>query len=933
MDWIRNYKDRYLQTATLDVLFPAEEGIDGLKQSLDRLFQQALQAIDRGASILILSDRSVTPKQAPIPMLLAVSGLHHYLIRQGKRMRASLVVESGEPRDVHHFAVLIGYGAAAIYPYLVYETIQHLVSQPGRFKVNLAAALSNYKKSLEAGILKIMSKMGISTVSSYRGAQIFEALGLGSNLVDQFFTGTPSRIGGIGLDQVASDDLTFHGKAFGLPVPPELDEDGFFRFRKNGEYHAFNPTVFKALHKLVETGDQKDYRAYAKAVQNRQPTALRDLLSFRPGNPVPLDEVESVEAIVRRFATSGMSHGALSREAHETIAIAMNRIGAKSNSGEGGEDRERYHPKPNGDWPNSKVKQVASARFGVTPEYLNSAAELEIKMAQGSKPGEGGQLPGGKVSKEIAAIRHSVPGVTLISPPPHHDIYSIEDLAQLIHDLKEANRRAKVCVKLVAEVGVGTIAAGVAKAYADVIHIAGHDGGTGASPLTSIKHAGIPWELGLAETQQVLMLNGLRERVTLRTDGGLKTGRDVVIAAMLGADEFGFGSAAVVATGCVMARQCHLNTCPVGVATQNEQLRAKFTGKPEYVVNLFMLIAGEVREILAALGFRKLEEIIGRTDLLVQSIPHSHPKAGYLDLSAILVAGDISQDTPRKRLRERNDRPRLGEEDLFLNNGASHGLFLDGGLRLKAEIANTDRTVGAKLSGEIARVHGDQGLPDGSIEATFEGSAGQSFGAFCIRGMRLILFGEANDYVGKGMAGGELVIRPPTRSQFASHENVIIGNTVLYGATGGTLYAAGRGGERFCVRNSGARAVIEGLGDHGCEYMTGGIVVVLGEVGKNFAAGMTGGVAYVLDEAHLLPERYNPQLVSIERLKEDNEDLLSLLREHLHWTESPRAQEVLTNWEEFRPEFWVVMPHPPEAAVKVAPSLFSTIGAPAENAP
>ncbi|MBI4532188.1 MAG: glutamate synthase large subunit, partial [Candidatus Latescibacteria bacterium] len=792
-------------------------------------------------------------------------------------------------------------------------TIYDMVGEEG-----FGHVLQRYRQSLNAGILKVMSKMGISTLNSYRGAQIFEAIGISDSLIQQCFTGTPSLIGGIGFEGIEADVLRFHRDAFGGDEPAELEDRGYYRFRNTGEYHAFNPFVFKALHKAVRSGKYEDYRVYAQLVETRPPATLRDLLEVKQaGTPIPIEEVEPVELIVRRFVASGMSHGALSREAHETIAIAMNRLGAKSNSGEGGEDPTRYHRRPNGDWPNSVIKQVASARFGVTPDYLASAKELEIKMAQGSKPGEGGQLPGHKVSEEIAFIRHSVPGVTLISPPPHHDIYSIEDIAQLIYDLKHINPRAKVCVKLVAEAGVGTIAAGVAKAYADVILISGHEGGTGASPVSSIKHAGGIGELGLAETQQVLVLNGLRGRVTLRTDGGLKTGRDVVISALLGAEEFGFGTATVVAAGCVMARQCHLNTCPVGVATQDERLRSRFSGRPEMVVNFFTLIAQEVREILAQLGFRTLDEVIGRTDLLMSKDLSDHYKAKYLDLRPIFAQIDPSWTQPRHHIKERNDRIDAPLDDSILQD-AKDAIAENTSIVLNYEVRNVHRAVGAKLSGEIAFHYGDKGL-DGVIECRFRGSAGQSFGAFAIRGMRLVLIGEANDYVGKGMAGGEIILRPPKEARFAPHENIIMGNTVMYGATGGALYAAGRAGERFCVRNSGGRAVVDGVGDHGCEYMTGGVVVILGGTGRNFGAGMTGGVAYVLDEHRNFPERCNLQLVGLERVtSEEDVDLLqSMIGRHLETTNSRRSGEILSRWEEYLPLFWKVVPHLPPSVKSV----------------
>jgi len=907
-------------SAVLPALFPVAEGPAGLEAALERLCQEAASAIDAGKSILILSDRGLSQTHAPIPMLLAVGAVHHHLIRQGKRMRASLVAETGEPREEHHFACLLGYGASMIHPYITFETIVSLVSNGAKHGLDgfdIPKALQNYKKAVEHGILKIMSKMGISTLSSYRGAQTFEALGITKSVIDKYFTGTPSRLDGVGLEEIAQEVLSFHQAAFS-EEKPRLHQEGIYRFRRTGEYHAFNPDVFKGMHKLIKSGAEKDYQTYAKAVDERPPTAIRDLLSFKPTKPIPIEEVEPVEEITKRFTTGSMSYGALSLEAHETIAIGMNRLGAKSGSGEGGEDPSRYHRKPNGDWGNSALKQVASARFGVTPEYLSSALELEIKMAQGSKPGEGGQLPGHKVSVEIATIRHSVPGVTLISPPPHHDIYSIEDLAQLIYDLKQSNPRAKVAVKLVAEAGVGTIAAGVAKAYADVIQISGHDGGTGASPVSSIKNAGVSWELGLAETQQVLVLNNLRERVILRTDGGFRTARDVIIGAILGAEQYGFGTAAMVAIGCVMARTCHLNTCPVGIATQRPDLRAKFPGTPEMLVNFLTLLAEDVRRILAELGFRKIEDIVGRVDLLEQKAV-DNPKAMRLDLSRILTPADPTWKRPRYHTWERNDR-KDRPLDLRIIKDAKRSLDGDGPVELFYKIRNIHRAVGTRVAGEIARRYGDTGLSPGTIQCHFEGTAGQSFGAFSIRGLRLYLNGEANDYVAKGMGGGEIIIRPGKGAEFQSHENAIVGNTVMYGSTGGFLYAAGRAGERFCVRNSGGIAVIEGVGDHGAEYMTGGVVVVLGETGRNFGAGMTGGLAYVLDESKEFELKYNPQLVGLARLEaaEDMELLRDLILNHLEFTKSRRAQDILDRWEHFLPLFWKVEPLSEAGRVSVA---------------
>ena len=901
------------QIATLSVCFPVSSGEQGLETELEALCQRASEAVDAGTTLLVLSDKEVNRDSAPIPMALAVGAVHHHLIREGKRMRVSLIAETGDAREEHHFAVLIGYGAAAVNPYLAFSTIVQLAEDDELEELTAAKAIETYKATVEKGLLKIMAKMGISTVSSYRGAQIFEALGINATVIDKCFTGTTSRLSGIGFAEIAAEMLHFHTKAFSSNEDnASLEEAGYFRFRRNGEFHAFNPTVFKSLHKFVKAGESEDYEKYVDAIEEGEPSSLRDLLTFKPSTPIPVEEVEPAEDIVRRFTTGSMSFGALSRETHETLAIAMNRLGAKSGSGEGGESPTRFKPQPNGDLASSAIKQVASGRFGVTPTYLISARELEIKMAQGSKPGEGGQIPGHKVTAEIASIRHSVPGVPLISPPPHHDIYSIEDLAQLIYDLKQANPRAKVAVKLVSEFLVGTIASGVAKGYADVIQISGHEGGTGASPLSSIKNAGTPWELGLAETQRSLVMNELRDRVVLRADGGMRSGRDIVIAAMLGAEEYGFGTIAMVATGCVMARQCHLNTCPVGVATQDPALRAKYPGTPEMVVNFMLGVANEVRVILANLGHSCLNDIIGRPELLQPIDLADYPKAAMLDLREILTPADPTGTQPRYHLQERNDREDIPLDDQILTD-AEAAIAQKKSIQLSYSIRNTHRTVGAKLSGEIAKHYGDVGLPDRTIQCNFEGSAGQSFGAFCISGVQFVLTGEANDYVGKGMAGGELVIKPALTASFKTYENTIIGNTVLYGATGGTLYAAGSAGERFCVRNSGATTVVEGVGDHGCEYMTAGTAVILGETGRNFGAGMTGGAAYVLDEKQQFEKKYNSDWVKLEKVtgEADVKNLMALIQNHAAYTGSQHAENILANWETFLPYFWKVVTPPP----------------------
>jgi glutamate synthase (ferredoxin) len=945
------------QAATLDTTWPVADGVDGLEGAVKRLCQQAVAAVKSGASLLILSDRGLNRERTLIPALLATSGVHQRLIQAGVRNQASLLVETGEARDVHHVAALVGFGASAVNPWLALRTVQDEVRTAGRHAegVTPTQAVENTCKALEKGLLKIMSKMGIATVDSYCGAQIFDVLGLAEEVVERYFPGTPARLGGLGLCDLAADVLAWHHAAFpdggALAV---LDSYGLFKFKRDGEYHAYNPDVVRALHEVVgagkvsgvtsqvsgsggnlgeaegaegKTGNQEDqrnqspsalrfplsesYQRYAELVQQRPAANLRDLLDFAPRRePVPLDEVEPAEAVLRRFSSAAMSHGALSGITHETLAIAMNRLGGASNSGEGGEDEARY-----GDERNSKIKQVASGRFGVTPAYLMAAEELQIKMAQGSKPGEGGQLPGHKVTDEIARLRHSTPGVALISPPPHHDIYSIEDLAQLIFDLKQVNPEAAVSVKLVSEAGVGTVAAGVAKGHADLIHLSGADGGTGASPLSSIKHAGGPWELGLAETQHTLLNNGLRGRVRIRVDGGFQSGRDVVIGAMLGADEFSFGTAALIAVGCKMARSCHTNTCPVGVATQRADLVAKFPGQPEHLMVFMHQVAEEVRQILARLGYRSLNEVIGHAELLTQTV--TGKEASYLDLQSLLWTPDTGQ--PRRNVDPRN--PLLVGADLddrlaaeALDELAEYG----SPVRLRYAIANTDRTVGARLSGQLARRYGNAGLPAGSIVVELEGTAGQSLGAFLCNGIHLHLTGQANDYVGKGLGGGEIVLRPQASTQYTWHENVILGNTALYGATGGVLYAAGRAGERFAVRNSGATAVVEGVGDHGCEYMTGGVAVILGETGRNFGAGMTGGLAFVYDPADVLPSRYNPQLITLRRVqrREHVKQLRALLRQHYQLTASQRAKEVLDHWDEEIGDFWLVLPKEAVAAIE-----------------
>lgn len=921
------------KSTVISTLWNASEGEDGLEPAIQRICAEAEAAIDSNTRIIVLSDSGVDHSRVSAPMLLAVGAVHHHLIRVGKRMRASMVCQTGEARDVHQVACLIGFGAAAVNPYLAYETVRELLERDGT-SGDFAKSVVNYRKAIEAGILKIMSKMGISVVNSYRGAQIFEAIGISSALMEKCFKGTTSQIEGIGFKEIAVESLTRHAMAYSEAIPVEsgkLSDPGYYRFRRGGEMHVVTPPVLQSFHAYVgikgtdKAGKAEDYKKYVDSVLANTPVALRNLLEILPTSegPIPIDEVEPIEDIRKRFTTAGMSLGAVSPEAHECLAIAMNRIGGKSNSGEGGEDPARFKRRDNGDWANSAIKQIASGRFGVSAAYLASAKEIEIKMAQGAKPGEGGQLPGHKVNAYIAKLRNSVVGVTLISPPPHHDIYSIEDLAQLIYDLKQVNPRARVCVKLVSTAGVGTIAAGVAKAHADIILVSGHDGGTGASPLSSIKHAGGPWELGVAEAHQVLMLNGLRNRVTLRTDGGMRSGEDIVYAALLGAEEFNFGTSALIAMGCVYVRQCHLNTCPVGVATIDERLRAKFKGRPENVVAFFNGVATEVREMMARLGFRTVDEMIGRVECLRQKEIPNHPKANTLDLSRLLV--NVAADDPsavRHATRSRNDGPEDSTLDETVLQDAKDAITDGRPISLSYEVENTSRSVGTQVSGEIGYQWGAEGIANGTVELKLKGSAGQSLGAFLSPGVRLILTGEANDYVGKSMSGGEIIIRPEPGSLFLPHEAMIIGNTVMYGASGGRLFANGRAGERFCVRNSGGTAVVEGIGDHGCEYMTNGTVVVLGRTGRNFGAGMTGGAAYILDLEARFESLYNNQLVSISRLAADSDvaALQALIQEHHDLTDSPRAAEILGAWDKFQPLFWKVSPNVPAAKPVPEPS-------------
>jgi glutamate synthase (NADPH) large chain len=899
---------------TLQAVFKADGGEQELERALDGLCRRASLAIRDGYRLLILSDRGVEPKYAPIPSLLALTAVHNHLVRERTRTQVALIIESGEPREVMHFALLIGYGASAVNPYLAIETLEDM-AQRGRLGVDFNAALKNYKKSINKGLLKIFSKMGISTLQSYRGAQVFEAIGLNKAMVDQYFTGTASRIEGVGLEILAREALMKHAHAFSplTESETELSVGGDYQYRIKGEYHLINPATISKLQHAVRQGKFETFEEYAELIdqQNRHMCTLRGLMDFKyPDKPLPLSEVEPASEIVKRFATGAMSFGSISKEAHETLAIAMNRIGGKSNTGEGGEDEERFKRDPNGDWRRSAIKQVASGRFGVTTNYLVNADDLQIKIAQGAKPGEGGQLPGHKVDEIIARVRHSTAGVPLISPPPHHDIYSIEDLAQLIYDLKNANPKARISVKLVAEVGVGTVAAGVSKAHADVVLISGHDGGTGASPLTSLRHAGIPWELGLAETQQVLVLNDLRSRIVVQTDGKLQTGRDVVVAALLGAEEFGFSTMPLVAMGCIMMRKCHLNTCPVGIATQDPVLRKKFAGTPENVVNFFFFLAEQVRGYMAKLGFRRFDEMVGRPDLLEMRDALEHWKARGLDFSQLLFNPPAPSRVGR-RCMIAQDHGLEAALDAKLIEYAKPAIEKGMPVEFVLPIRNVDRTVGAMLSGEIARKHGSKGLEPGSIHFRFKGSAGQSFGAFLAPGVTLELEGDSNDYVGKGLSGGRIIVYPPRNSSFLPEENILIGNVVLYGATSGEAFFNGRAGERFAVRNSGATAVVEGVGDHGCEYMTKGLAIVLSDTGKNFAAGMTGGLAYVLDETGEFQKvRCNRASVDLDPLEEkDCEDLRFWIARHAELTGSPRANWILENWSAMLPKFVKVFPH------------------------
>jgi glutamate synthase (ferredoxin) len=902
------------KSVTCPILFKVSDGPTGLEKAMDDLCRNVSQAINEGINVVVLSDRGVSKDWAPIPAILAVAGVHHHLIREGTRTRVGLVLESGAPREVHQYGLLIGYGCGAINPYLAFETIDDMLRQGLLTGIDYKTACKNYLKAAMKGVVKVLSKMGISTVQSYWGAQIFEAVGLKQSFIDKYFTGTPTRVEGVGIDVVAQEVLLRHQRAFpNRSVNGHvLDAGGQYQWRDDGEYHLFNPQTIHKLQTAVRTGSEKIFKEYSTLVneQHRHWCTLRGLLEFKKVKPVPIEEVESVESIMKRFKSGAMSYGSISQEAHETLAIAMNRIGGKSNTGEGGEDPARYVPLWNGDSKNSAIKQVASGRFGVTSLYLVNARELQIKMAQGAKPGEGGQLPGQKVYPWIAKVRYATPGVGLISPPPHHDIYSIEDLAELIHDLKNANHHARISVKLVSEIGVGTVAAGVAKAHADVVLISGFDGGTGASPQTGIKHAGIPWELGLAETHQTLVLNNLRSRIIVEADGQLKTGRDVVIAALLGAEEFGFATAPLVAMGCIMMRVCHLNTCPVGVATQDPVLRKRFAGEPEHVVNFMRMIAGEVRELMAQLGFKQLNKMVGRSDRLEVRKAVDHWKARGLDFSRILYQPEMPTGVGRFCQIPQEHGLERALDNTVLRKLCAPAIERKEKVMAVLPIRNVHRVVGTIVGSEITRRWGAAGLPEDTIELHFTGTAGQSFGAFIPKGMTFFLEGDSNDYLGKGLSGGKLIVFPPMRSTFVPEENIIIGNVALYGATAGEAYIRGMAGERFAVRNSGAEAVVESVGDHGCEYMTGGRVVVLGPTGRNFAAGMSGGVAYVLDEAGDFARRCNLQMVALEKLDDADETELvwKMIQRHQAYTQSALAARVLASWRQVVPKFVKVMP-------------------------
>ena len=915
LDKIKNYtQNPDFTVTTIPILYEVDKGLNELESALENLVKTASKAIDEGGNIIILSDRGVNKKLAPIPALLACSYVNHELYKIGKRAKVSLIIESAEPREVHHFALLFGYGASAVNPYIVNEIVYNQVEVKDISGLDYLTAIKNYNKAVGMGILKVMNKIGISTLNSYRGAQLFECIGLNSKVVKDYFPNTITRIQGIGLREIEKEIYKRHKRAYKIEAVEadlNLEFGGQYKWRRDGEKHLFNPLSIAKLQESVRTNKHSTYKEYADLIneQTKQLMTIRGLFEFTNYDPIPLEEVEPWTEIVKRFKTGAMSYGSISKEAHENLAIAMNRIGGKSNSGEGGEDEERFYKDSNGDWKNSAIKQVASGRFGVTSNYLTNASEIQIKMAQGAKPGEGGQLPGPKVNPDIAKTRNSTPYVGLISPPPHHDIYSIEDLSQLIYDLKSANRQARINVKLVSEVGIGTVAAGVAKAKGDVILISGHDGGTGASPLTSLKHAGLPWELGLAEAQQTLVMNNLRNRVVLECDGQLKTGRDVAIACLLGAEEFGFATAPLVASGCVMMRVCHLNTCPVGIATQNPELRKKFNGKPEHVVNFMYFVAQELREIMAQLGFRTVNEMVGQVQKLDRNKTIDFYKSNGLDLSPILHQVEVPENTILYNT-EKQDHDLEKSLDFKIISQAHPALFRKEKTVLESKITNMDRAFGAILSNEISKIYGAQGLPENTLKINFTGSAGQSFGAFSTSGLTLIVNGNTNDYLGKGLSGAKLIVKVPDEATIIPEENIIIGNVALYGATAGEAYINGKAGERFCVRNSGANAVVEGIGDHGCEYMTGGRAVVLGEVGRNFGAGMSGGIAYVYDAKNTFEKQCNAEGLNLDpvTINEDKIELKQFIENHYNATLSPLAQRILENWDKELSKFIKVLP-------------------------
>ncbi|MDB4007554.1 glutamate synthase large subunit, partial [Flavobacteriaceae bacterium] len=911
LDKIKFIKNKNFKTASVSALYDVIKGHNGIEEALDIMVKDVISFVDNGYNIIIISDRGVSKEKGAIPILLACSNVHHVLMKAKKRSKFGIVIESSEPREPHHFSMLFGYGASAINPYLVNEIIEHHHENGFFGKQSLKESIRNFNKAIDKGILKVMNKIGISTLHSYRGAQIFEALGLRESFTEKYFSNTPTRIEGIGLYSLEKELSSRHLEAFTNKNKfISLEIGGNYRWRRNGEAHMLNPSTISKLQQAVKEDKYETYKVYSDLInkQSKQLMTLRGMFKLVDFDPIPIEEVEPWTEIVKRFKTGAMSYGSISKEAHENLAIAMNSIGGKSNSGEGGEDSSRYKKEKNGDWKNSAIKQVASGRFGVSSHYLSTAKEIQIKMAQGAKPGEGGQLPGPKVNPMIAEVRNSTPYVGLISPPPHHDIYSIEDLSQLIYDLKNANREARINVKLVSEVGVGTIAAGVAKAKADVILISGFDGGTGASPLTSLKHAGLPWELGIAEAQQTLVMNNLRGRVVMECDGQLKTGRDVAIACLLGAEEFGFSTAPLVASGCIMMRACHLNTCPVGIATQNPELRKNFKGKPEHVINFMYFVAQELREIMSQLGFRTVDEMVGQSQKINMEDAVKNYKTKGINLSKILYKPNVPENTPLKN-NTSQDHNLENVLDFTILKEAKLAIEKKVKMNLSYEIKNTDRTVGTIVSNEISKLYGAKGLPKDTLELNFKGAAGQSFGAFGARGLTLIVNGNTNDYFGKGLSGSKIIVKVPKEASFKSEENVITGNVALYGATAGEAYINGIAGERFCVRNSGAVAVVEGVGDHGCEYMTGGTAIILGDIGRNFAAGMSGGVAYIYKSKKFDKRNFNQEMIEFENPSNQDLDLVKkLIENHFTYTSSKIAEKFLNNWKKESENFVKIMP-------------------------